>query len=124
MTDLTNPSSSFNAAQDKPLRARKCVSCEGGVAPLGPEEIKKYMLELKGGWQVLDNTKISKLFKFKDFKEAMGFVNKVADVANQEDHHPDITIHYNKVDVTLWTHAIGGLSENDFIMGAKIDNLL
>lgn len=103
------------------LIQKKCVPCEGGVPTLTEEEIKKYMTELKEGWEVQDNIKIQKLFKFKDFKEAMVFVNKVADLAESEGHHPDININYNKVDITLWTHAIGGLSENDFILAAKID---
>ena len=75
------------------------------------------------GWTT-DNKKISKTFKFADFKEAMKFVNKVADLAENEGHHPDINISYNKVEIILWTHAIGGLSTNDFIVAAKIDQLL
>jgi len=102
---------------------KKCVPCEGGVPPLGAEEIKKYLAELKEGWEVLEDKKILKEFKFKDFKEAMSFVNKVADIANQEDHHPDITIHYSKVEILLWTHTISGLSENDLIVAAKIDTI-
>ena len=102
---------------------KKCVPCEGGVPTLTPDEIQKFMKELKEGWKVLDNLKIEKLFKFKDFVEAIKFVNKVAELAEQEGHHPDIAINYNKVKMTIWTHAIGGLSENDFILGAKIDIL-
>ena len=119
------------------LTQKKCVPCEGGVPTLTAEEIKKYMPELKKGWEVLEGNpplpvpqrrdgvgaRIKKLFKFKDFKEAMVFVNKVADLAESEDHHPDITINYNKVNIMIWTHAIGGLSENDFILAAKIDNI-
>jgi 4a-hydroxytetrahydrobiopterin dehydratase len=105
------------------LTQKKCVPCEGGVAKFGTEKIAEYLKELKEGWEVLEGTKITKEFKFKDFKEAMSFVNKVADIANQEDHHPDISIHYSKVEIILWTHAIGGLSENDFIVAAKIDTI-
>lgn len=78
-----------------------------------------------GGWiLVRDGThKITRQFKFKDFKQALIFVNKVADLANSEDHHPDIKIVYNKVQLDLFTHAVGGLSENDFIMAAKINKL-
>jgi len=86
------------------------------------KEVAEYMKEIEG-W-VTDNKKINKTFKFADFKEAMNFVNKVADLAEAEGHHPDINISYNKVDITLWTHAIGGLSTNDFIVAAKSDELL
>lgn len=117
------------------LREKKCVPCEGGVPPLGEAEIGTYLAELDVGWRVLENPvekqvsdgvskKISRELKFKNFKEAMEFVNKVAAIANEEDHHPDIHIFYNKVVLELWTHAIGGLSENDFIMAAKIDTLI
>lgn len=116
------------------LIQKECVPCEGGVPPLGPEEIKNYSSQLKTEWEVLDGNppapeatarqgKIKKLFKFKNFKEAMVFVNKIADLAESEGHHPDIEIHYNKVEIILWTHSIGGLSENDFILAAKIEKL-
>jgi 4a-hydroxytetrahydrobiopterin dehydratase len=107
----------------KNLVAKKCVPCKGGVVPFGLEKIEEMLLQVKG-WEVFDNKKIQKSFKFKTFREAIDFVNKVADVAEQEGHHPDIHIHYNKVKLVLWTHAIGGLSENDFIMAAKIDLIL
>jgi len=105
------------------LLNKKCIPCEGGVPSMGPEEIKNYLSQLKREWEVLDDKKIKKLFKFKDFKEAMVFVNKVAELAESEGHHPDISIHYSKVEILLWTHSIGGLSENDFILAAKIDNI-
>lgn len=105
------------------LSQKKCVPCEGGTPTLKPEEIKQLLAQLKEGWSAFNNIKILKNFTFKDFKEAMNFVNKVADLAEKEGHHPDILISYNKVDITIWTHAIGGLSENDFILAAKIDNI-
>jgi 4a-hydroxytetrahydrobiopterin dehydratase len=105
------------------LTQKKCVPCEGGVPPLGPEEVARLLPQLKD-WQVLENNrKLSKRFLFDDFKQAMAFVNKIADLAESEGHHPDFTVHYSVVDVTLWTHAIGGLSDNDFILAAKIDHL-
>jgi len=76
------------------------------------------------GWQVIDNKKIRRELKFGDFKEAMKFINGVADIANAEEHHPDIYVFYNKVNLELSTHAIGGLSENDFILAAKINALV
>lgn len=101
-----------------------CVPCEGGVEPMGNEDIEKYLSMLKSKWVVSSDSKsMSKDFKFKDFKEAMKFVNNVAGIAEGQGHHPDITISYNKVTIGLITHAIGGLSPNDFIMASKIEVL-
>ncbi|HVZ12267.1 MAG TPA: 4a-hydroxytetrahydrobiopterin dehydratase [Patescibacteria group bacterium] len=105
------------------LTKKKCVPCEGGVDPFTDEEIKTYQSYLKTQWDIVDGKKIERMFKFKDFREAMEFVNKVADIANEEDHHPDILINYSRVTITLWTHAIGGLSANDFIVAAKIEKI-
>lgn len=105
------------------LTDKKCVACEGGMPPLNEKEIAGYMAELKNPWEVVDNKKIKKEFKFKNFKESIEFVNKIAHLAESEGHHPDIYILYNIVGIELWTHAIGGLSENDFIMAAKIETL-
>src|SRR4030067_3149019 len=96
------------------LIEKKCVLCEGGVSPLKGEEIKKYLSQLKTDWEVLEEKKIKKEFKFKDFKEAMVFVNQVSDLAEEEGHHPDIFVSYSLVVIEIWTHAILGLSENDF----------
>jgi len=75
------------------------------------------------GWEIVDGKKLSREFEFKDFKEAMVFVNKVAEVAEAEGHHPDIYIFYSKVRLELWTHSAGGLSENDFTLAEKINKL-
>lgn len=85
------------------------------------DEAKQHISELNN-WTLEDN-KIEKSFKFSDFVEAMKFVNSVADIAESEGHHPDIHISYNKVKIVLWTHAVGGLSINDFIVAAKIDKI-
>lgn len=85
------------------------------------DEAKQHILELNN-WTLEDN-KIEKSFKFSDFVEAMKFVNSTADIAESEGHHPDIHISYNKVKIVLWTHAVGGLSINDFILAAKIDEI-
>lgn len=103
------------------LLNKKCVPCEGGAMPLSKIEAEKYMAEVFDWALDEKGQKISKEFKFKDFIGAINFVERVADVAEMEEHHPDIHIHYNKVRLELWTHAIGGLSENDFIVAAKID---
>ena len=105
------------------LTQKKCVPCEGTVPRLDTEQIARLMPQLRD-WQVSpDQRKLSKRLTFGDFREAMAFVNQMADLAEAEGHHPDFTVHYNIVDVTLWTHAIGGLSENDFILAAKIDKI-
>ena len=105
----------------KNLLKKKCIPCEGGAMPLRVEEAQEYLKELPD-W-ILDSKgkKISKEFKFQDFVGAMDFVGKIADIAEKEGHHPDIHVFYNKVLLELSTHAIGGLSENDFIIAAKID---
>ncbi len=104
------------------LKNKKCVPHEKMVV-LNQEEIKDYLSQLKDGWEFLETNKITKEFKFEDFVKAMDFVNKIAVIAEEEGHHPDIAIYYNKVEITLWTHFIKGLSENDFIIAAKIDNV-
>ncbi len=109
----------------KDLTKQKCVPCKAGAPPLNKSEIQQYLQETHG-WEFLDGEpqKIKCKFTFKDFKEALDFINKVGELAQSENHHPDIFLYnYKKVDITLSTHAIGGLSSNDFIMAAKINNL-
>ena len=103
------------------LYEKKCISCESGGTPLSEDDVKK-SLEQIPNWK-LNGKKIEREFVFKEFKEAMKFVNNVADLAEGEGHHPDIHIHWNKVLLELWTHSMNGLSENDFIVAAKINNL-
>ena len=106
----------------KCLIDKKCVPCEGGVPVLTDAQEDGFM-PLVPEWTLhREGThKLSRRFEFADFVEAMAFVNKMAEVAEDEGHHPDIAIHWNRVDLDLFTHAIGGLSENDFIVAAKID---
>jgi 4a-hydroxytetrahydrobiopterin dehydratase len=107
------------------LVQKKCIPCEGGVAPMTKKQAQEMLSQVAGwGLNETDNhLQIQKEFKFRDFKQAMTFVNQVAELAEQECHHPDIHIHYNKVELVLWTHAINGLSENDFIVAAKTNQL-
>ncbi len=100
---------------------KKCQPCEKGTAPMSTEQAQLNVREIPG-WALKDNS-IERDFKFKDFRAAMVFVNAAARVANEEDHHPDIFISYNKVRITLTTHAIGGLSINDFIVAAKVNRI-
>lgn len=103
------------------LSNKHCVPCEGGVPPMSETEVQKYISQVKG-WEVIGgNRRIVKKFVFKDFKETMEFVNAVADISEKENHHPNIYIFYNKVEIELWTHKVRGLSENDFILASKID---
>lgn len=104
------------------LAEKKCVPCEGGTQPLSSGQANEYYTELDKEWQLKDQ-QLSRQFTFQNFKESMAFVNKVADVAEKEGHHPDMYIFYDKVRLELTTHAIGGLSVNDFIVAAKVDRL-
>ena len=102
------------------LNKKKCMPCEGGVATLNIEEINELLKNLNE-WEATEK-EILKTFTFKDFKESLDFINKVGVIAEDEGHHPDISLFsYKNVKITLSTHAIGGLSENDFIVAAKID---
>ena len=102
------------------LAGKKCVPCEGGTPPLADNKIQEYLKEVEG-WEFENEKLIKKTFKFKTFRESIDFVNRVAGLAEQENHHPDIIIRFRKVTLELTTHAIKGLSENDFIMASKID---
>jgi 4a-hydroxytetrahydrobiopterin dehydratase len=106
------------------LAQRKCTSCEGGVAPLTRGECERLLEELTTGWKLTtDANAIRREFAFKDFYRTMSFVNALAHVANIEDHHPDLEVGYNYCRVLFTTHAIKGLSDNDFICAAKIDRI-
>ena len=108
----------------KNLIQSKCIPCEGGISPLTAADYKPYLAQLDS-WTVIDSKKLEREFIHKDFTVALKFVNQVGEIAEQEGHHPDILIHdWNKVKITLRTHAIKGLSVNDFIIAAKIDKLI
>jgi len=106
-------------AQD--LAHKKCKPCEGGVSPLTAQEIRELLNQLSG-WEFKDGV-ITKSYEFKNYYQTMAFVNAVAWISHREDHHPDMTAGYNKCKIDYSTHAIGGLSENDFICAAKLDAL-
>lgn len=105
------------------LLEKKCVACDGGVKPLDRQTIGQYLDEIPQWTLSADGLKIFRRYEFADFVKAVVFVQAIADVAEAEGHHPDIHISYNKVLLELFTHAIGGLSENDFIVAAKIDQI-
>lgn len=103
---------------------KKCVPCEGGIPPLTRTEAGELLKETSGWRLAASGLAISRIFEFKDFKEAMAFANQVGNLAENEGHHPDIRVFsYKNVELSLSTHAVGGLSENDFILAAKINRL-
>ncbi len=107
------------------LAAKSCVPCEGGMQPLTEPEARKLLAKLSPDWSLNEQaTEIYRDFRFKGFHRTMGFVNAVAWIANKENHHPDMEVGWGHCLVRYSTHAIGGLSENDFICAAKIDALL
>lgn len=106
-----------------PLHERACVPCKGGMPPLTREQAESMMAQVEGWTLAEDALSLGRDFKFKNFKEAMVFVNKVAELAEAEGHHPDFKIRWNRVRLDLSTHAIKGLSDNDFILAAKVNRL-
>ncbi|HEV8331505.1 MAG TPA: 4a-hydroxytetrahydrobiopterin dehydratase [Steroidobacteraceae bacterium] len=106
------------------LTSRKCVPCEGGVQPLTRAQAQDLMKQLQPEWKLAEDSKsIAAEWKFRNFFHTMSFVNALAHIANAEDHHPDVELGYGYCRIRYNTHAIGGLSENDFICAAKIDAL-
>ncbi len=104
------------------LADQKCVPCLGGTPPLTPAEIAPLLAQVEG-WTVEANKKLQKSFRFKNFVQAVEFVNALTQVAEQEGHHPDLYVRWGEVRVYLWTHKIDGLTESDFVMAAKIDRV-
>lgn len=105
------------------LSKKNCVPCKGGVPPLKGEPLVQLHRQLDKGWKIIDEHHLEKDYLFKNFREALDFTNKIGEIAEQEGHHPDIILSYGKVKIQLWTHKISGLSESDFILAAKYDNI-
>jgi 4a-hydroxytetrahydrobiopterin dehydratase len=104
------------------LATKTCVPCRGGTPSLKGPELHALSHQLPN-WQVIDEHHITRTFTFPDFQKALDFVNRVGALAEEQGHHPDILLAWGKAEITLWTHAVKGLSESDFIMAAKIDQL-
>ncbi|MFA5291659.1 MAG: 4a-hydroxytetrahydrobiopterin dehydratase [Phycisphaerae bacterium] len=102
---------------------RKCVPCQGGIEPLKGADLAALAAQLPAGWQIINEHQLEKTFKFKNFKLALDFVNKVGALAEEIGHHPDINFGWGRAKLTLWTHKINGLHTNDFIFAAKADSL-
>jgi 4a-hydroxytetrahydrobiopterin dehydratase len=105
------------------LKSAKCKPCEGGIAALTQIEIEEFRKQIHPSWTVVENKLIAKELSFVNYKHTISFVNKIATLAEEEGHHPDLHVYYSKIVIEIWTHAIHGLSENDFILASKIDAL-
>ena len=105
------------------LADRKCTPCKGGTPPLKGEMLLQYQNELPGDWKVIDEQRLEKTYKFKNFREALDFTIRVGELAESVQHHPDIFLAWGQVKLAIWTHKILGLSESDFILAAKADRL-
>ena len=108
------------------LAEKTCVPCRGGVPPLKGKELAEMHRQLPefAHWTVVHEHHITRIYKFPDFRTALDFVSKVGALAEEQGHHPDILLSWGKVDITIWTHKVDGLTESDFILAAKIDRLL
>lgn len=108
---------------EQPLAERRCVPCEGGTPSLPDDQVAPLLAQLDG-WNVEEadgHRQLAKAYRFRDFVGAVDFVNRITPVAEAEGHHPDLLVTWGRVRVQLWTHAAGGLTENDFVLAAKID---
>jgi 4a-hydroxytetrahydrobiopterin dehydratase len=105
------------------LASQTCVPCRGGVPPMKGVELRRIQ-QLVPQWKVVNEHHITRTFTFPDFKQALDFVNRVGEIAEHQGHHPDILLTWGKAEITMWTHKIDGLTHSDFIMAAKIDQLL
>jgi 4a-hydroxytetrahydrobiopterin dehydratase len=105
------------------LAAKECVPCKGGVPPLEGQRLKELENELGSDWKVVRGHHLEKEFTFKNFAEALAFTNQVGELAEAQSHHPDIYLAWGKVKITIWTHKIDGLTESDFVLAAKIEEL-
>lgn len=106
----------------KDLAEKECIPCKGGTPPLKGEQLRKLTEQLGHGWHVVDEHHLEKEYKFPNFREALAFTNKVGQLAEKIQHHPDIYLAWGKVRLTLWTHKIDGLTESDFIFAAKVES--
>jgi 4a-hydroxytetrahydrobiopterin dehydratase len=106
------------------LANKECVPCKGGVPPLKGPELKEMNEKLGSGWRVVEDHHLERTFTFPDFRSALAFTNRVGEMAEEVNHHPDIELGWGRVKVLIWTHKINGLTESDFIFAAKVDRIL
>jgi len=105
------------------LAQKECVPCKGGVPPLKGDGLARFATQLGGDWRVINEHHLEKEYKFQNFRQALDFTNKVGELAERQNHHPDIYLAWGKVKLTLWTHKIDGLTESDFVFAAKVEKL-
>jgi len=103
------------------LSKKRCIPCEGGIPPLKGDELRRIAAQLGGGWKIVDEHHIEKDYRFPNFRQALQFVNQLGEIAESENHHPDIRLSWGRVHVSLYTHKIDGLAESDFILAAKYE---
>lgn len=113
----------MDACSTDPLAKRRCIPCEGGIPKLQPSEFGALLRQLNAAWTIVDDHHLHRDYRFPDFVQALAFVNQVGALAEENGHHPDLFLAWGKVGVTVWTHAVDGLTESDFILAAKIDGL-
>jgi 4a-hydroxytetrahydrobiopterin dehydratase len=106
-----------------PLAQRPCLPCRSGAKPIKGMELQNLLADLGGDWKALEETRLEKEYRFADFRQALAFANKVGELAENVQHHPELNVSWGKVKITLWTHKIGGLSEADLVFAAKVDAL-
>ena len=105
------------------LAEKQCVPCRGGVPPLRGAELERLRSQLHEDWRVVEEHHLERAFRFPDFRQALDFTTRVGELAEEQDHHPDLHLSWGKVVVQIWTHKIGGLTESDFVFAAKTDRL-
>jgi len=105
------------------LASRECVPCRGGVPPLAGPALDDLLGRLGGGWSIADGHHLEKEFRFKNFRDALAFANRVGELAEKVNHHPDLAVSWGRVKVTVFTHKVNGLTETDFVFAAKVDAL-
>ena len=105
------------------LASRQCTPCKSGVSPLSAQEIEPLLSQLESGWAVVDHHHLARTYAFKNFAQALAFVNRVGEMAEEQGHHPDLYLAWGKTRVEIWTHKINGLHEADFVLAAKCDAL-
>jgi len=100
---------------------RSCVPCRGGIPPLAGERLEDFRRQIWSEWEVVDGHHLERTYRFKNFREALAFTNAVGEIAEEQGHHPEITLTWGKVTVRIWTHKIDGLTESDFVLAAKAE---
>ncbi len=106
------------------LAQKECIPCKGGVPPLEGAELDALIEQVGNGWRVADEHHLEKLYKFENFRQALDFTIRVGELAEEQNHHPDLYLSWGKVKITIWTHKIDGLTESDFVFAAKADQRL